>query len=273
MYLTLAHGVQMPLSQAWHCRLTIPMSFTSTLCSALFILSMTFDRFYSIIRPHKAASFNTVKRAKITIFCIFAFSIIFNIPHWFTTYNIGAMCLPFGNLPVMSKTYSQIYYWLYFVLQFAFPFVSLLIMNSVIIHTLRNRSAQKRESHISTISQNGGQGQSSKIKNSEKQIFAILLLVTFGFLILTTPAYSFFIFNFFIDFTTSPKVYAVYHLLSNIAQKMHFANHGINFFFYVISGQKFRTDLVKLFKVKAGNLSSNLLPSSADADGRNPGVE
>ena len=279
MYLTLAHGVQMPLSRAWHCRLTIPMSFTSTLCSALFILSMTFDRFYSIIRPHKAASFNTVKRAKITIFCIFAFSIIFNIPHWFTTFNIAAMCLPFGNLPIMSKTYSQFYYWLSFVLQFAFPFVSLLIMNSVIIHTLRNRNGPKRESNISTISQNRdqgqsqGQGQNFKIKNSQKQIFAILLLVTFGFLILTTPAYLFFIFNMFIDFTVSPKVFAAYHLFSNIAQKLHFTNHGINFFFYVISGQKFRTDLVKLFKIKAGNLTSNLLPSSTETDNRSPTVE
>ena len=29
---------------------------------------------------------------------------------------------------------------------------------------------------------------------------------------------------------------------------MQNTNHGINFFFYVISGQKFRMDLVKLFK-------------------------
>ena len=187
------------------------------------------------------------------------------------------MCLPFGNLPVMSKTYSQFYYWLSFVLQFVFPFVSLLSMNSVIIHTLRNRNGPKRESNISTTSQNGGQGQSegqtSKIKNSEKQVFAILLLVTFGFLILTTPAYLFFIFNMFIDFTVSPKVFAAYHLFSNIAQKLHFTNHGINFFFYVISGQKFRTDLVKLFKIKTGNLTSNLLPSSTDTDSRSPTVE
>ena len=77
----------------------------------------------------------------------------------------------------------------------------------------------------------------------------------------------------FIDFTVSPKVFAAYHLFSNIAQKLHFTNHGINFFFYVISGQKFRTDLAKLFKIKAGNLTSNLLPSSTDTDSRSPSVE
>ena len=234
----------MPTNPVLYCNMTIPMFFTATLCSTLLVLSMTFDRFYSIIRPHKAASFNTIKRAKITIFCIYLFSISFNIPHWFTTFNIGWLCLPFGNKLVMSKSYSQFYYWASFVLQFAFPFVSLLIMNSVIIHTLRNRTkiVKSEEGH------NKGQGQSTKMKNSEKQVFAILLLVTFGFLILATPMYVFFLLNLIVDFSVSPKRFAVHHLFSGVAQKLHFTNHGINFFFYVISGQKFRTDLIKLFK-------------------------
>ena len=218
------------------------MLFSATLCSTLFILSMTFDRFYSIIRPHKAASFNTIKRAKITIICISIFSLVFNIPHWFTTFNIGWLCLPFANEMVMAKSYSQFYYWASFVVQFVFPFVFLLLMNSVIIHTLRNRNKNVK------IEEGQGQGQGTRMKNSEKQVFAILLLVTFGFLILSTPMYVFFAMNLFVDFTSSPQIFAAHHLFTSIAQKLHFTNHGINFFFYVISGQKFRTDLVKLFK-------------------------
>ena len=42
--------------------------------SAFLVVSMTFEHFYSIIRPHKAASFNTVQRAKIIILGIFVFS-------------------------------------------------------------------------------------------------------------------------------------------------------------------------------------------------------
>ena len=237
----------MPPNAVWFCRMTLPMLFSATLSSTLFILSMTFDTFYSIIRPHKAASFNTIKRAKITIISIFIFSVIFNIPHWFTTFNIEWLCLPFANEIVMAKSYSQFYNWASLVLQFVFPFVSLLIMNSVIIHTLRNRTKTvKREE-----GDNKGQGQSTKMKNSEKQVFAILLLVTFGFLILSTPMYGYFALNLFINFTVSPKIIAAHHLFTSIAQKLHFTNHGINFFFYVISGQKFRTDLIKLFRREA----------------------
>ena len=39
-----------------------------------------------------------------------------------------------------------------------------------------------------------------------------------------------------------------YHLVFHISQKSYFTNYGINFFLYVISGQKFRSDLVSLFK-------------------------
>ena len=89
-----------------------------------------------------------------------------------------------------------------------------------------------------------------KMKNSEKQIFAILLLVTFGFLILATPMYVFLLINLIVDFSVSPKMLAVQHLSTSAGQKLHLINHGINFFFYVISGQKFRTDLIKRFQRK-----------------------
>ena len=155
---------------------------------------MVFDCFYSIIKPHKAASINTNKRANIII-CIFIFSLVFNIPHWFTTFNIGWLCLPFANEIVMANSFSQFYYWASFVVQFVFPFVFLLLMNSVIIHTLRNRNKN--------IKIEEGQVQVTRMKNSEKQVFAILLLVTFGFLILFTPMYVYFAMNLFVDFTSS----------------------------------------------------------------------
>ena len=80
-YLRQVHHVDMPPDHNWHCKIGHTVLFTSTFCSTFFILSMTFDRFYSIIMPHKAASFNTVKRAKFTVMCIILFSILYHIPH------------------------------------------------------------------------------------------------------------------------------------------------------------------------------------------------
>ena len=219
--------------------------FSAFLYSTFLLVAMTFDRFYSIVKPHKAASFNTVKRAKITIACVVIFSITYNIPHLFISDHDKWQCVPYGK--AMDKSYGQFYYWSSFVLNYALPFVLLLAMNSVIIHKIRKRGRfqQPRERQ-----QDQGQGDDTKIKSSESQIYAILLLVTFGFLILVTPAYMFFLFVMLVNFFASPQRLAGYHLFYNVAHKLQTTNHGINFFFYVVSGQKFRSDLIKLFGIR-----------------------
>ena len=116
-------------------------------------------------------------------------------------------------------------------------------MNSVIIHTLRKRSEQNLSS---STGQGQSEGQNLKIKNSEKQIVTTLLLVTFVFLTLNIPVRAM---VFYLNFSTgnTPYYYAGLHLFYQIGEKAYYTNHGINFFLYVISGQKFRADLRNLF--------------------------
>ena len=207
---------------------------------------MTFERFYSIILPHKAASLNTVKRAKITVVCIAIVSILHNIPHLYVTSNVDWEYIPYGK----SNEYSfgEIYYWLSTVVHFALPFTLLLIMNSVIIHKIRNRfpSMPTQKTSDSSI-RDSIQGEGSQNKKSEFQVFATLLLVTFAFLILTTPAYLFFFFVLVIDFFKTSRRFAGFYLFYNVSHKLYISNYGINFFLYVISGKKFRTDLRNIF--------------------------
>ena len=243
-YFAMEHNAYFPPNQFWYCRILMFILFSAFLASTLLILSMTFDRFYSIIRPHKAASFNTVKRAKIIIASIVISSIVYNTPHLFISSNDGPECLPYGN--AMEHSYGEVYYWCSFIVNTGIPFTLLLVMNSFIIHKIRNRSILKQKDNTNkSVGQN--QNQNSKMKSSESQMFAILLLVTFAFLILTTPSYFLFLFVMVINFVKTPKLFAGYYMLYNFAHKMHTTNHGINFFLYVISGQKFRTDLMKLF--------------------------
>ena len=68
---------------------------------------VTFERLYSIIRPHKAASFNTVKRARITIVCIYLLCYTYGVPFLF----IGAfdgLCVP--NKYAYDKGFGEMYY-------------------------------------------------------------------------------------------------------------------------------------------------------------------
>ena len=102
-----------------------------------------------------------------------------------------------------------------------------------------------------------GQGQSSKMKEAERQIFVTLLLVTFGFLILNAPAYSLFAYIRLYGYQKSAEAYAAYYLFYNVSRAAYFTNFAINFFFYVISGQKFRADLLKLLVCGVQHKSDN----------------
>ena len=126
-------------------------------------------------------------------------------------------------------------------------------MNCFIIHTIRNRAKLKEIQPLREEKgqdQGQGRGEGQKVKSSETQIYVILLLVTFAFLILTTPAYVLFIYVMFVDYGKTPDSFAGFYLFYNVGQKTYYTNYGINFFLYVISGGKFRADLIKLFKSK-----------------------
>ena len=237
-------GVKWPPGPFWFCTFVCTMNFFGFLCSTLLVVSMTFDRFYNILMPLQAASFNTVKRAKITILCIYLFSLAYNIPQAFLVDGKTYQCVPYGKVDQIP--YSMVYYWTSFVINYALPFILLLSMNSVIIHKIRLRQFGNSLDEGPSESQ----GQIQPRRNSEGQTFAILLLVTFALLILTTPAYIFFIYIQVIDFTASPESFASYFLFYHSSFALQVTNYGINFFLYVISGKKFRTDLMKLFQRK-----------------------
>ena len=231
----------MQRNKIWYCAILVFLLYSSYFCSTYLLIAMTFERFYSIIKPHKAASFNTVKKAKIIIVCIYAFGFSYSIPFWFTSDNSKRSCI--SNKYASDNVLGELYYWLTEIITFVFPFVSLLTMNSIIIHTLRKRS---KLNLLEPTGEADIEDRKLKSKQPEKQIFTMLLLVTFVFLILNVPTRTM---VFYLNFYTrnTPHHYASFHLIYQVGEKTYFTNHGINFFLYVMSGQKFRTDLRKLF--------------------------
>ena len=261
-YLNMAHGINFPPNQFWYCTLAITINWMAQMCSTLFILNMTFDRCCSILRPHKAASFNTVKRAKIAILCCIVFSILYNSPHLFISSDQGGQCVPYGN--AMKLVIGKFYYWLSYGVNFGFPFILLLIMNSFIIHTLRKRS---------TLNLNQGQSEGQReVKKSDSQIYVTLLLITFGYLIFITPAYMMFLYTHLVDYEKSAYRFAGFHLFFSVVQKALYTNYAINFFFYVLSGSKFRIDLLRLFGKRIGD-QNDISNSKCDTNTSNIGTE
>ena len=168
------------------------------------------------------------------------FFTIFNIPHSFLSDVDGLRCVPWGKA---THLIGKFHFYSEMTIAFILPFIFLLIMNCVIINTLRNRSNIRSE--IQGKGQN--EGQTNKARSSESQITVTLLVVTFSFLVLTTPFYIMFIYLISFGMGSTPSSLATFYLVYHIGEKSYYTNYAINFFLYVISGQKFRTDLIKLF--------------------------
>ena len=197
--------------------------------------------------------FNTVNKAKIIIVCIIIFSILYNITNLFFSTNQGTRCVVYKTI----IPHVQIYAWFSYTINLFLPFISLLVMNCIIIHKLRSRS-----NFINSISEDPhhGQGQSQKLKNSEKQIYVMLLSVTFAYLIFVTPDTTYrMLYMFVAGKIKSPKVYAGYYLFYHASHKLFSTNNAINFFLYVMSGHIFRDDLVKLFKCNSNSRNGRFL--------------
>ena len=212
-------NVRIPPDQETVCAVSMTVVSAATDSSTWFILAMTFERFYSIIRPHKAASFNTIKRARVIIVCIVVIFVLYSVPLFFMTSSDGTTCIPYAK--GTDHPAGKVYYWSDQFIVFYFPFVALLAMNSVIIYTLRKRSTllltkSEGEGHGDQNIQSQGQGHSSKMKNSEKQIIIMLLLVTFVFLTMLIPTYGMTFYTIFVDFSSSPKLYAGFFLFLSV---------------------------------------------------------
>ena len=157
--------MHMPPNQHWFCSMQVFMFYSSYVCSTYLLITITFERFFSITKPLNAASFNTINKARIIIVFIFMFGFTYSIPFLFIGANDDRTCIP--NAIISHSLFGEIYYYLTNIVTSVIPFVSLLIMNSVIIHTLRKRSKQALSE---SIGQGQTEGQSVKIKNSNKQV-------------------------------------------------------------------------------------------------------
>ena len=216
------------------------------LCSTYLLITTTFERLCSIIWPLKAASFNTVKRARIIIVCNFVTCFTYCIPFLFITGNRGKNCI--SNKFASVTVIGEVYYWLTQIFIFIIPFTSLLTMNSIIIYTLRKRS----KLNISD-SQGQSEGQTLKSKHFEKQILTMLLLVTFTYLIFNVSMRALNFYRTFFYTGNTPSYHANFHLTFLVGLQAFYTNHAINFFLYVLSGRKFRTDLRNLLIPRKSN--------------------
>lgn len=118
------------------------------------------------------------------------------------------------------------------------PFAIMSICNTYIIYVTAKSSRPQTERTPYRIQR--------KSLERYRQFTALLIIVTFAFVLLTLPACIYFVFfrNDFVSKTQRIYRYMIQILLNSI----QFTSHGINFFLYCFSAKSFRYELHGMFR-------------------------
>ena len=207
----------------------------SSLFGATLLMAMTVDRYIAVCFPLHAAKLCSTFRAKMVIGIGAVFFIAFNIPVTFMSSVVNKkFCVSFTTTDLASVIYS----WSYIAFCSVIPFSVLLTFNILIISSLqkyRKNTASLREGSRQVDSRGKqpssrgiSQGAPGACKKSprtvELQLTAMLMLVTFTFLLLTLPQYIRYIIYMFLDYKTQAHDYAVFMLLYHVSNKLWFTN-------------------------------------------------
>ena len=92
------------------------------------VIAMTFDKYIAIKWPHKAATYSTPRRAKITTIAVWICVFIYNLPHLFLTKMVGNVCIGYAIGGVITKVYS----WMTFSLNALLAFTVLIYVYGVV---------------------------------------------------------------------------------------------------------------------------------------------
>ena len=250
----------------WECKIVTYFVNIFLQCATYQIVAMTFDKYFAIKWPHRAATYSTPKRAKIIILSIYLCVLIYNGPHLLISSLVGDFCFSY----VVGGIVAEVFSWITFLVNGLIPFSLLIHMNYVIVQTVRR--SQKMFGSITNIAaiesvsdgKTGVNKRQRTMKSAENQLTVMLLLVTTLFLTLLLPTYIRFIYSSLLEMDT-PSKYASSMLFSQVTHKLYITNNGINFFLYCISGKKFRDDLKEILPCveNSSERNRNTLQSSS----------
>ncbi|KAL8577064.1 hypothetical protein ACOMHN_058112 [Nucella lapillus] len=259
----------------WACGLHYFLFYFTIHLDVLVLLAMTVDRFIVVKFPLKAQSWCTPKSAIRVIAGLGIFSFALNFQIFFNRRLILSgnvddplRCwYPAGDIEnFMEKVYTVIDASIYSFI----PFLSLLILNLLIIRQLKqankfskqfteNRdtkrtpkakdvetgSASSTEWSKVNSNRNGGPSAMKKSMTSTN-INVMFLLVSFTFLLLTSPIVIVLLYGrHYWKPSTNPER-AQFSLTLVCVEDLMFSNHGVNFLLYCISGRRFREELKRL---------------------------
>ncbi|XP_068245096.1 FMRFamide receptor-like [Palaemon carinicauda] len=208
-----------------------PLGLIAQTGSIYLTVTVTVERYVAVCLPFRARTLCTYGRARIYVVAVALFSIVYNLPRfWEVTYQEcqnGEDVVVFVVPSALRKNphYKEVYImWMYLVVMYLVPFLSLLIFNSFIYGKVR--AANLEIQRLSSLQRN------------EIGLAIMLLVVVSVFFVCNVLA---FVINIL---EISEIILDELIITSNLLVTI---NSSVNFIIYCTFGQKFRNVFLKTF--------------------------
>ena len=196
------------------------------------VIVFTIFRVIAVYLPHKANVYCTRKRAFLAVVITLVVSCIVNldsIVHVHYSKNIVARKCSNDKY---YKVYTQ---WVMLVIMSIIPFVVFVTGNILIIYKIVTYSIKRKR-------------MSSDVKSDDSQsMTAMLISISVLFLVTQVPAIIITIFKQNLGNVTKEYLHG-FAVIETVFRLMKWSNHGLNFFCYCISGERFRQELCAMLK-------------------------
>ena len=196
------------------------------------IIVFTIFRVIAVYLPHKANVYCTRRRAFIAVVLSFVVSCIVNLDsilHVQYSHNaVGKKC----SRDKYYKIYTQ---WVMLVIMSIIPFVVLVTGNILIICKIVTYSIKRKR-------------MSNDVKSNDSQsMTAMLISISVLFLVTQVPAIIINIYKQNLGNVTKEYIHG-FAVTETVFRLMKWSNHGLNFFCYCISGERFREEMCAMLK-------------------------
>ena len=220
------------------CKLVTFAGYLSSQMSSWIIAAMTLERAFIVFFPLKVKSVCRQRNGCIVIAIIFGFLLALNshVLYGFQSATVNNVTI----CAFVDNSYED--FMMYFnlingIVVFLIPFVVIIVANSATVIKVMTM---------------GNLASATALDNRRKQnryLLVITLLVSITYIILVTPWAVYYSLRPYLYEEADPYFFSndTDELLGTMFYQLAFVNHGVNFYLYVLSGQRFRQDLKAAF--------------------------
>ncbi|XP_045160176.2 C-C chemokine receptor type 5-like [Mercenaria mercenaria] len=235
------------------CKVQLYLTYASLHFSSWLLVAVTMERTISVVFPHKVKVNCTRRNACLIILALFVFTFGVDavVPATQSLKGYGGKsCAPTTEAYLNFR--DDVWQWIDFCMAFAFPFIFLVIGNTVMIVKLYKSRLKRKQ-----MSGNSRQ-KDANIGRKESAVYVLMVALCIIFLLTMTPVTVYQIYApyrrieilalYKIDKDAGWTDYQFFILQHTIVNLVAYTNAAFNFVLYVFTGTKFRTELIRLFR-------------------------